>query len=293
MRGAVLAASWIAMTAACATDPDLGSDELDGAAEEATAESGAELGDYPSEPPTAADKIYHGDPVNGAGDRGQWEGIVMIELPGSGGYCSGFFITDRHVVTSGHCFDNQGHHTVRLRAPTWDAGAPHQYTAWVNRAGSARAIDVAVVQFASPVAWATPARRFRLFTGTTRNNTMLDIYGYGAQSQHDETTPVLRRGDGGSRVRLTDHGDGWFKAEAREARICHGDSGGPAIREGEKAIVWGIAHGGQNDAGNECPSYRYDMTWTKVNHNMAYIERALGFECERFTADDQNYARCW
>jgi V8-like Glu-specific endopeptidase len=286
MRSVLLGACLLAMTTACATDVDLDTESF----EQPFVEEAAEVGVYPAEP---TEKIYHGDAVNGAGDNGQWEGIVHLEVRDSApNWCTGFFITDRHVLTSGHCFESQGTHTVRFRAPTWNNNAWNQSTVWVNRQGTGRSIDVAVVQFTSPVAWANSSRRFRLFTGSTVTRTMLDIYGYGARN-HDGNSGVLRRGEGGSRVRLLDHDDGWFKADAYDARICLGDSGGPAIREGNFAIVWGIAHSIVRDGNNECAAPEEDMTWTKINHNMAYIEDALGFSCARFTGDDQNYARCW
>jgi hypothetical protein len=292
-NAAVLAVSWLAMamTTACATDVELGSEELETpfAAEEA-----ADYGVYPAEPPAAEHKIYHGDSVTGAGDDQQWEGIVQLRINDADPHpCTGFFITDRHVLSAGHCFASQGMQSVSFRAPTWDGGAWHTHSGWVNRQGDARSIDVAVVQFAGPVTWANSGRRFRLYTGPTERRVMLDIYGYGASTHDGSSSAVLRRGANGSRVRLLDHDDGWFKADAYEARICKGDSGGPAMREGNFAIVWGIAHSIVRDGNNQCAAPEEDMTWTKINHNMAYIERALGFECERFSGDDQNYARCW
>jgi hypothetical protein len=292
MRAAVLAITCTTLTA-CAVDADLAPDHTEATLDDSGAfELGAELGVYPAEPAETIDKVWHGDVVTGAGDRGQWEGIVELTTEIGLG-CTGFFITDRHVLTAGHCFATQSTQNVELRAPTWDGGRWHSHRVWVNRRGDGRGIDVALVQFVSPVAWATPARRFRLFTGTTRDNTMLNIYGYGARGYRAGGDGQLRTGEGGSRVRLVDHGDGWFNADAREARICQGDSGGPAIREGERAIVWGIAKGGYVEGSDRCPRYEDAMQWTKVNHTVAYIEQALGFSCARFTADDQNYARCW
>jgi V8-like Glu-specific endopeptidase len=286
---ALCAIATIALTA-CAADIELTSalDDVHPSERDVV-----DLGEYPPEP---VDKVYHGDTVTGAGDRGQWEGIVQIVNRWSTGddwSCTGFFITDRHIVTSGHCFESQGSRTVRLSAPTWNGGTPQSHFVWVNRQGSSRSIDVAIVQLAGPVAWATSARRFRLYTGPTVMRTMLNIYGYGANNHAGGGVGTLRTGENGSRVRVIDQGDGYFKAEAREARICGGDSGGPALREGTKAVVWGIASQIEYQGNNECPSPEQAMTWTKINSNLDYIERAIGFTCDRYSADDQTYARCW
>jgi len=269
-------------------------------AAEIASDEGAVDGELDPSLPVLA--VENGVPVRGAGPNQQWEGIVMtMQSVGRGmGSCSASFISGQHLVTAAHCYGRDGAQRVQVRAPTWNGGGWQTFErAVVQRASTNNSIDIAVVNLGSPVAWATPQRRFVLNAGAAPAADLY-VYGYGAASETGGNPGgQLRAAPGRATVRITDAG-GYLVSTARVARVCSGDSGGPALKEGTSPVLWGINQSftvsrqrSFTDRQPICPESNAQMRFTDVGANLAFVERALGFRCKRLQVDGQQVAQCW
>lgn len=254
--------------------------------------------------PTLA--IQNGVSVRGAGPQQQWEGIVMTMRrvgTNQASVCSATFITAQHLITAAHCYEKQGKQSVSVRAPSWNGNAWQIFdnaSVYQASGGPDYKTDIAVVDLGKAPEWATPARRFRIFAGRP-TATELHIYGYGGRA---ETTAgidgTLRAPPGNATVRVTDAGNGYLVSPANAARVCSGDSGGPAIKEGTLPVLWGINRSFSSNIFRAlvnrnpvCPSAGATMQFTNISANMPFIEKSLGKPCTRTTVDGQPAAQCW
>lgn len=245
--------------------------------------------------------IESGVEVKGAGPRQQWEGIVMTRSridDATDGLCTATFITGQHLLTAAHCYEASGRQRVSVRAPTWNDNAWQTFDALVLRASDADLVDdIAVVDLRTQPAWATPARRFKLNAAPV---TLMDLhlYGYGSRSNAEpELDGALRAAPGRATVRVRNAGGGYLTAIADVARGCTGDSGGPALREGTEAVVWGIASSfgltPKSPDGAVCASRGASLTFVNVAEYLTLIEQILGRPCTRVVANSQPAAQCW
>ncbi|MET0342459.1 MAG: trypsin-like serine protease [Polyangiales bacterium] len=247
--------------------------------------------------------IESGVSVKGAGPSQQWEGIVMTMWrvnEREAEVCTATFITERHLVTAAHCYPKSGPQKISARAPTWNGNVWQPFDATVYRASTDLSADIAVVDLGAPQEWATPARRFKLFAGKVAP-TDLHLYGYGGRTDASpDLDGTLRASPGYATVRARDAGRGYISATAGVARACSGDSGGPALREGTDAVVWGVFSAFSNsisrilrDDDIVCPDAGSDLRYASVSANLAFVERSLGKPCTRLTVDGLPAAQCW
>lgn len=279
-----------------------GADDSEASGEEGTEGTDAKADATELDPTIPVLAIENGVTVRGAGPNQQWEGIVMtLQSVGRGmGSCSASFITDRHIVTAAHCYGKDGAQRVQVRAPTWGSGWQTFERAVVRRASTNNSIDIAVVDLGGPVAWATPQRRFLLNAGPA-NPTTLHVYGYGAMSEAGgSANGTLRAAPGNATISIRDNGAGYLVAAAQTARVCSGDSGGPALKQGTAAVLWGINQSftlsfrrSLTDRQPICPENGAQMRFTNVSANLRFIESTLGKTCKRLTVDGQQVAQCW
>jgi Trypsin len=241
---------------------------------------------------TSHDKILNGVPVWGAGPGHNKWGIMALrysDFPEST-FCSATFISDRHLLTAAHCFGSSG--STGIVIYSLDHGATAAFADIIVHPDYNEgewSTDIAVVRLWSPDPWATPSRRFRLYTGSTTVGKGLKIYGYGVADQAGSGVGTLRAGKDFASIRIDRHSSGYFKAIGHTARACQGDSGGPAIDEDSGSMaIWGVYIRGTHDP--HCTSSGGDQIWTKTSTSMtALIRPATGHPCPV----TNNVAQCW
>jgi hypothetical protein len=238
-------------------------------------------------------KVDDGVAVSGIGCKEQWEGIVMTV--GGRGLCTAAFISDRHLISASHCYARDGAVSVDVTAPTWDKGEKHTFQAQVKRSGADMALDVSIIDLGKPVEWATPERRFVLHAGKTSGAVDMHLYGFGSGGSSG-AAGILRGIPKRATIRVTDNGRGTLSGKAGEARLCTGDSGGPAFVEKTAPVLYGINQaivptgvGG----GRTCASPDWSILFTNVSAYMSFIEQTVGKPCERKRVDDLDVAQCW
>ena len=241
-------------------------------------------------------RVDDGVPVSGAGCNQQWEGIVMTR--GGRGLCTAAFISERHLISASHCYASDGAVSLDVSAPTWDNGDSHTFQASVKRSGSNMSLDVSIIDLGKPVEWATPARRFVVHAGKVPDEVEMHLYGFGSGGGSG-AAGVLRGIPERATISVKADDRGNLNGKAGEARLCSGDSGGPAFVEKTAAILYGInqaivpSGAGGRGLGGTCAGPDWTIMFTNVSEYMGFVEMALGKTCERKKVDDLDVAQCW
>ena len=183
--------------------------------------------------------------------------------PREGGFmnCSAIAFSPRHLLTAAHCIPSNVSGYWRVRVfhgdPSGsDRGEPvvlGNYRAYIyrhpNYSGTADAADdVALISMeracvtdnerdAVSLCTGSPWHRtanntnlMRLWLGNISLSTRMDIKGFGSTSRYSQTDPRLHFGDNGSQISIDWTGSRHFLTEGeKDAIICMGDSGGPAM----------------------------------------------------------------
>jgi hypothetical protein len=117
------------------------------------------------------------------------------------------------------------------------------------------------------------------------------IYGWGTNSRTGSGSGVLRTGRDGDRIFVDGAWSHHFTAQARDARICKGDSGGPAT-DGVYGPVVGIAS--SVDLGGKwkkCPKKNWEMVWSRVYPKIDWISANLNSSISRIGNNAYLYER--
>jgi hypothetical protein len=222
-----------------------------------------------------------------------WEGIVMTV--GGRGLCSASFITDRHLISASHCYANDGPVSLQVSAPTWDNGMSHTFQANVKRSGSDMELDISIIDLGKSIEWATPERRFVLHTGMPAASVDLHLYGFG-DSGSSGGAGKLRAVPNRSTIHVNDTGGKNLMGKAGDARLCEGDSGGPALMEKTAAVIYGINQAIDPTSGfgtGPCAGADWNIVFTNVSQYTSFVEQAVGKMCERKQVDGLDVAQCW
>jgi V8-like Glu-specific endopeptidase len=254
---------------------------------------------------TASDEqaIYYGDPAAA--------NLAVVELYRNGGsWCTGFFISRRHIVTAAHCTDSYyANQWYRVRVKTgyttfanitdsgsgsWLLLSETAHPSWKFNAQTAGA-DIAILTL--PTTAFVPASQPKHLLATTSPfvGEYLSIWGWGRRRPQD-TAPAndLLSGYAGSQVKVnavTPGAPQRFTAVVNNyAATCDGDSGGPATRyAGGNYIAVGVHRGSTTPV---CATSGATMFWSNLADKATWIQNvvaASGIGCSR----TNGYMKCF
>ncbi len=244
-----------------------------------SAESGEDYGD---EMDTVSAPIW-------AGESDTFLPVVRIGT--AVGWCTAVKVTEQGFITAAHCVENAADTNVRIivkdsngnhdlgvfRASTWRHPS---YSPNAKDCDSAKH-DAATIQLTTnkPISWPHTAS---IYTGTVNSNSAFHIYGWGYNSRNGTGSGQLRTGQDRARIFVDGAWSNHFNASAGTARICGGDSGGPAT-QGRYGPVAGLASSSEKTkTWKECAKPNGEMCWSRVEPKLPWISAQLN--ASRFDA---------
>jgi len=266
---------------------------------------------FPEE--TEHDEAGRVDKIGEADGEADIDAVVQIQAHSGGSWCSGTFINPRVILTAAHCIGNQGLRYVSVRreengsvqslAAQWANTYAHASYTGVGDPGD----DVGLVVFSQPFAGVDAGYdTMRVMTSSINVPDAITFYGWGRANHAGTGSGVLRWGNANVNWAAFQYfTDNVFEGGAR---ICKGDSGGPATlhlaNNGLSHHMVGGMASEYTGGSSSCPYPGGYQRWSAPGHKIAWIEERLllhGIDvttdgstaCHRFSQSGRNYMRCW
>lgn len=248
----------------------------------------ADDGDAADEPAaTDQQAVYYGDPAAA--------NLAVVELYRNGGsWCTGFFISRRHIVTAAHCTDSgYVNQWYRVRVKTgyttfanitdaksgsWLLLHETAHPSWKFNAQTAAA-DIAILTLPATTYVPPTQAMHRVATTSPFVGESLSIWGWGRRRPGDSAPANdLLSGYAGSQVKVATVSTGApqrFTAVVNNyAATCDGDSGGPATRyTGGNYVAVGVHHGATTPV---CATSGATMFWSNLADKASWIRSTVG-----------------
>lgn len=243
---------------------------------------------------------------------------------GSG--CSAVVLANDVIVTAAHCLDkevgdNETVYGLNAGDVAWvgvtvtglkwrvlaggvvdrSVADPYSYRGWflvsmhhdyeINAsAGNKSKNDVAVMVALEPQAL-DGLEKAGIWDESIYTGMNLDIYGWGANSDTGSGSGVLRKGHDNSQLRVDSFNSLAFKGSSQEARVCKGDSGGPALRwHANVPSVIGVSS--QTTFSDSCTKKNDNaQRYTRLSGKRSWIEGKIGRTCSR-PHGEADFVRC-
>jgi secreted trypsin-like serine protease len=242
--------------------------------------------------------------------------LAVVELYRNGGsWCTGFFISSRHIITAAHCTDAYyGSQWYQVKAKTgytsfanirdsyradnWILALETHHPSWSFSSPTANA-DIAILTL--PASAAAPSWQAKHLLSTTQPyvGQKLSIWGWGRRTEYD-TQPSHDLLTAWGNDQVTVGSVDWNGSATRftavvdnYARTCDGDSGGPATRyTNGNYVAVGAHRGSNNPPPAHCATWGSTMYWASIADKTTWIRNVVagaGIYCGYYA----DYMKCF
>ena len=215
--------------------------------------------------------------------------VGMVQIPGSGGICTGTIIGPNVVLTAAHCVDDDGEYVYSTSFGNFATSTKVSFGAGdVNDPN-----DIALLIFDTNIADRAKGQVYRI-GNSARTGDTVRLVGYGCNNVVSRTGAGVKRTGTNVIFRLTDWmefaspiGSGSGSAVRQiggpqnVAYSCFGDSGGPALSgSGSSMAVVGVTHAGGRSGSYQISEYS-DIVNRNDNRNwLAQMSRQYGLDIQ-------------